>query len=311
MCPMVNGIYESPKKNCLKYIRYDSPHSMCDFGMDFCQKTYTEIHGLDVERGEVNFDVNEIQNGSIVYVKWDYIDDFSKQLPELDYKMNTTNSKFILLTGRGDAHISQPMVNYLLNFKSIAKWFRCNPVSFDPRIDFFPIGFGEVERQYGCPELIDSLYNEDSIEKINKIYVPIFANTNSKRSIWMKEFIEKYKDICVVEKPDIIPDDPHSGLSGRLPPKKYMETLSKYKYCLCLNGDGQDVHRNYECLLTSTVPVMPDTPIRQYYNQLGISNEPMENFTGTVEFNVEDKQKVLYNYWYDKLKKAQKEIRGY
>mgnify|MGYP005817695219 CR=1 FL=1 len=292
-----DGGYLAPEKNCTKDIRYDSPHSVCDFGLDFDRKEYVEIHGLGVNRRELNFDIDKINNGSIVFIKWDYTGEFIKKLPELNYKLSKTNSKIVLLTGRGDSYITQDATDYILSCPTIGKWFRCNPVSWDPRIEFFPIGFGEVERPYGCPELLDSFYNEEPKEKIDKVYVPVFSSTNHQRANLITQFIEKHKDMCVVE-----------DCTERLEPREYLNKLSTFKYCLSLCGGGYDVHRNYECLLTSTIPVMQHSPVRDYYGQLGISCEPLENFTGTTNFNSEDKEKVLYNYWYDKLKKAQKEI---
>jgi hypothetical protein len=47
---------------------------------------------------------------------------------------------------------------------------------------------------------------------------------------------------------------------------------------------------------------MQYSPVREYYDKLGICFEPYENFQGKVEFNDGDKEKVLYNYWYDKIK---------
>ena len=208
---------------------------------------------------------------------------------QLNNKLNLTNSKITLLIGRGDISLPETTVNYILQFECIYKWFRSNPISYHPKIEFLPCGFGEVERAYAKPELLDYFYNETPKEKLNKIYVPFFGNTQSDRGNLIEKFTEKHKDMCVVE-------------TERLDELSYFTKLSKYKYCLSLCGSGYDVHRNYECLLTSTIPVMQHSPVRDYYDKLGICFEPLENFQGNVEFNDGDKEKVLYNYWYDKIK---------
>jgi len=299
ICGKIHGYYYNIEK-CLKYIRYDSPHDMADFGLDFPDEEYVHEHGI-APRKKITFDINqdEIVDGSIVFIKWDKTSEFCNLLPQLNNKLNETNSKITLLTGRGDSSVPENMVNYILQFPCIGKWFRCNPISYNSRIEFFPIGFGEVERAYAKPELLDIFYENPPEEKINKVYVPYFANTQTNRQKLIIDFIEKHKDMCVVENDTF---DTDNSRENRLDEKSYFTKLSKYKYCLSLCGQACDVHRNYECLLTSTVPVMQHSPVRDYFDKLGICFEPLEDFQGNVEFNDCDKEKVLYNYWYDKIK---------
>jgi hypothetical protein len=301
VCGAIHGPYYNIEK-CSKYIRYDSPADMADFGLDFPNEEYVHTHGL-APRKIITLDINqdEIVDGSIVFVKWDYTPDFLNLLPQLNNKLNETNSKITLLTGRGDSYLEMDKVDYILQFPCIKKWFRCNPITYDSRIEFFPIGFGEVERAYAKPELLDMFYENPPTEKINKVYVPYFANTQPARNKLITDFIEKHKDMCVVENDKF---DTDNSRENRLDEKSYFKKLSKYKYCLSLCGNGYDVHRNYECLLTSTVPVMQHSPVRDYYDKLGICFEPLENFQGKVEFKDDDKEKVLYNYWYDKIKET-------
>ena len=290
ICGKIHGYYYNIEK-CLKYIRYDSPHDMADFGLDFPDEEYVHEHGI-APRKKITFDIDqdEIVDGSIVFIKWDKTTDFLNLLPQLNNKLNATNSKITLLTGRGDMSLGMDIVDYILQFSCIRKWFRCNPTSYNSRIEFLPIGFGEVERAYAKPELLDMFYENHPEEKINKVYVPYFVTTKqTDRKQLIIDFIEKHKDMCVVE-------------NERLDETSYFTKLSKYKYCLSLCGMGYDVHRNYECLLTSTVPVMQYSPVREYYDKLGICFEPLEDFQGKAEFKDGDKEKVLYNYWYDKIK---------
>ena len=275
---------------------------MADFGLDFSDEEYYYIDDeLNAKRKSLTFDIEEIIEGSIVFVKSDLTNKFLEVLPDLNHRCESTNSKFTLLTGRGDMSLGMNIVDSILQFSCISKWFRCNPINYDSRIEFLPIGFGEVERAYAKPELLDMFYENPPTEKINKVYVPYFANTQPARNKLITDFIEKHKDMCVVENDKF---DTDNSRENRLDEKSYFKKLSKYKYCLSLCGNGYDVHRNYECLLTSTVPVMQHSPVRDYYDKLGICFEPLENFQGKVEFKDDDKEKVLYNYWYDKIKET-------
>ena len=70
-------------ENCLKYIRYDSPHSIADFGFDFPLDEYINSHGLNANRKELSFDIDSIEDGSVVFVKIDLVDKFIHILPQL------------------------------------------------------------------------------------------------------------------------------------------------------------------------------------------------------------------------------------
>ena len=36
---------------------------------------------------------------------------------------------------------------------------------------------------------------------------------------------------------------------------EYMKLLDEYKFIICLEGSGPDVHRNYESLLVNSIPI--------------------------------------------------------
>ena len=274
----------------MNFIRYDSPVSMCDFGFDFSNERYkTKGMGrLTKKRKEVHFDINEITNGSILYIKANFTDKLFEILPQIQEK----GIEIVLITGRGDSYINQRDINHFMKFSCIGSWYRCNPVQLDHRIKFLPIGFTEEEREYGSQSTIENIYNRkiNLDDKLDMIYVPHFSKTNDRRHSLIDSFVEKYKDRCVIEE-------------NRLKYSDYLEKLSKFKYCLVLCGAGQDVHRNYECLLTSTIPIMEHSNVRDYYQDLNIPIELYENFSGNVEFDSTHKDKLLYNYWYDMVKK--------
>jgi len=278
----------------MKYIRYDSPVEMCDFGIDFSNEEYIP-HGLTKNRKEIHFDINQITNGSILFIKWDLTHELIKILPQIQEK----GINIVLITGRGDNYIDQNHVDYIMKFSCVDSWYRCNPVRLDPRIDFLPIGFSEEEREFGSQTIIENIYNKkiNPDDKIDMVYVPYFSKTNNRRYSLLNSFVEKHKDRCVIEKDRLKFDD-------------YLETLSNFKYCLVLCGNGQDVHRNYECLLTSTVPVMESSAVRDYYQQyLKVPIELYENFTGNVEFDSTHKNKITYNYWFNMIKKKSDKIK--
>ena len=281
-----------------QYVRYDSPHSLCEFAMDYPMSEYIQVYGFKVPREEKSFDFESITNGSIVFIKWDFVDAFVSKLPALEYSLHykDPNAKIILITGRGDMCVDNLPTELLATSPIIHKWFRTNPIGFDPTVEFFPIGFGEVERPFGSAEVL-SYFDERPVgEKINKIYVPWHSkDTNTNRMGTLSTFVNKHRDMCVVEE-------------SKLKPQEYLDKLSQYKYCLSLCGNGFDVHRNYECLLTSTIPVMQNTPVRENFHHMGISYAKIEDFKET-EFDSESRKIIRYDYWYNKLRNIQEDLR--
>ena len=57
---------------------------------------------------------------------------------------------------------------------------------------------------------------------------------------------------------------------SKLPFSEYLELLSQYKYCICLEGAGFDTHRNYECLLVGTVPIMKTSGVKLIYDDYNL-----------------------------------------
>jgi len=282
-----------------EYIRYDSPHSLCEFAVDFPSLEYIQVHGFKLPREEKPFDLESITNGSIVFIKWDFVNAFiSKLLPALEHRMQDKdpNAKIILITGRGDMCVDLLSTKLLTISPIIHKWFRTNPIGFDPTVEFFPIGFGEVERPHGSVEMLRYFDERPVGEKINKIYVPWHnKDHNSSRTEKLSTFVNKHRDMCVVEE-------------SKLKQDEYMNKLSQYKYCLSLCGNGFDVHRNYECILTSTIPVIENSPVREGLHHTGISYTKVEDFKET-EFDSESRKIIRYDYWYNKLRKIQENLR--
>jgi hypothetical protein len=55
--------------------------------------------------------------------------------------------------------------------------------------------------------------------------------------------------------------------------KDYMKLLDNYKFVICLEGSGPDVHRNYESLLVGSIPINNSAVVKKlfdYYNICGI-----------------------------------------
>ena len=78
------------------------------------------------------------------------------------------------------------------------------------------------------------------INKVDSIYVNINPNTYPYR----KNILDK-----IIEKGSL-------KLNTPKPYKEYLMELSKYRFCLCIRGNGIDTHRFWESLYLGVIPVI-------------------------------------------------------
>ncbi len=76
--------------------------------------------------------------------------------------------------------------------------------------------------------------------------------------------------------------------------KDYLETLNKYKYCLCPDGNGTDTHRLWECLYLGVIPICLKTPLTEYYSKF----VPIVLLNSWYEINFDDLRKNYSKYSY-------------
>jgi len=205
-----------------------------------------------VSRGNKNgFDINNLKDGDIIFVKTDYVHSglFQKQVLPL------IKTKFILITGVSSFSVDEGDSSYLsiLDNTNLIKWFCTNPPSdYNEKILWLPIGFEEKERDGGNIEVLNYFYNNSTPweSKKDKIYIPYHSNTFSTRNQIINELSKK--DFVEVEQ-------------NRLGFKDYLSKMDKYKFILSLRGAGWDCHRHYESLLVGSVPIMDGGPILGFF----------------------------------------------
>lgn len=253
-----------------------------------------EYKHLGVNRKNKNdFNIETIKKNDLIFVKTDFIVSgyFSEQiLPKI-------KTPFILISGISDYNIDvNDYYKDILKNKYLIKWYTTNPPKKDiKKIEFIPIGFQETERLTDNELNILKYYYQKNINfesKLNRIYVPIHANTNDNR----KNIIDKLRkyDFVDIE-------------TKRLSLEEYLNKISRYKYVISLSGNGWDCHRNYESLLVSSVPILDNDAIIYHLNKMNIPvfdinniNENMfkikYDFTNTKSFLSQD-------YHFDRFKK--------
>tara|TARA_R110000850_G_scaffold4199_1_gene19527 strand:- start:459 stop:995 length:537 start_codon:yes stop_codon:yes gene_type:complete len=145
-----------------------------------------------------------------------------------------------------------------------------------------PIGFEEVERDGGNQELLYFLRETRTPfkNKKDKIFLPHHTlHTNPAR----RELFEKLSELPFVE-----------TQQTRLPFNDYVKQMDKYKFVICLEGSGPDVHRNYEALLVDTVPINKTNIIEELFKSHNLPGEFLSSWDDLDENYL---QKILSNHY--------------
>ena len=225
-----------------KYICYNWSPTISNHAIDFDEGFYNSV-GVTRLHDFKGFNPDSMVDGDVLFVKTDFIYNKKFQFEVLP----RIKTKFILISAGSSYHIgSNGDYSYIkiLNNENLIAWFCTNPPSINSdKIIPFPIGFEEKERPGGDQQLIEHFQKNkiDFQNKKDKVLLPYHDfNTNPKRRseyelLRGKSFVEVQEQ--------------------KLPWKEYLTLLNEYKYVICFEGSGPDVHRNYETLLVNSVPI--------------------------------------------------------
>ena len=281
--------------NLDSFICYNWMPIISDHCLDLDEEFYraagvTRLH----EQGRINAD--QIKDGDVVFIKTDYLynGDFQKHIfPRI-------KNRFILVSGISSYHIGsngdKSFID-MLNSPKLIKWFCTNPPDYkSDKIVPLPIGFEEKERPGGNQQSIADFYENrtDFKNKKDKILLPYHTlETNPER----KNLFEAMSQLPFVE-----------TQKNKLSWSDYMNLVDEYKFVICLEGSGPDVHRNYECMLVGTLPINVRNTIHtlfDYHDLPGIfinkwsdlTQEMFDSYckTGYNTDNVKDFLKIRYH----------------
>ena len=230
-------------------IFYNWMPCVADLVLDYPDSYYKSCNTIR-EHGKDNLTLEDIENmkpNTKIFIKTDFLKDSTFQtriLPRI-------KTPFILISGVSSYQVDD--YQSILDSEYLVKWFCTNPPCHDIKVVGLPIGFEEKNRAGGNQKLLQYFYNIKYENKLNKVLLPYHTeSTNPKRT----EYINYLKELPFVD----VQED-------KLPFKQYLNLLSEYKFCICLEGAGFDTHRNYECLLTETVPIMKNSTVDMIYHQ--------------------------------------------
>lgn len=176
-----------------------------------------------------------------LFVYTHIFDDFIKYiLPYMDKTL-----QYVLYLHNSDHALEQKHYNTLLNTRHIRKVFAQNiNCTFTPKkFQLLPIGLANSMWPHGDKL---SLYSQMSdsyfLNKTKGIYININPNTYAYRQVVLDELTKRPTDFDIIGSPK--------------PYKEYLQELSEYRFCLCLRGNGNSTHREFESLYLGVIPVI-------------------------------------------------------
>jgi len=262
----------------LKYICYNWFGTIADHCLDCSSEEYKRVGVTKLHDGALIPEL--VKPNDIVFVKTDFV---YNGIFQYDYLPKIINP-FILITGTSSYQVSKgsPIEDIIIN-SNVLRWYCTNaPMGRSDKIIPLPIGFEEPysDRKGGNQALLDKLRVERTSwqDKKDKILLPHHTlNTNPERA----SLFTKLKSLPFVETQE-----------KKLSFEDYLRKIDQYKFAICLEGSGPDIHRNYESLLVGTVPINMKNCI---YELFKIYKLPGEFVTSWNNLNTKTFHTMLHN----------------
>jgi hypothetical protein len=151
---------------------------------------------------------------------------------------------FVLITHNSDINIiSHPLILFIANHPLVICWYAQNVCIRHPRVRPLPIGIANSQWGHGELSVFEPFVEGAVWLKEKDIYMNFSVNTSPLLREECKRVCES-KGIVFLESVTF---------------KEHIARLSKYKYCICPEGNGVDTHRLWECLYVKTIPIMLKT----------------------------------------------------
>lgn len=188
-------------------------------------------------------DCSELKGANSVFVRSGLLFDFLKLLPSF------SNVRVVVI-GNGDTNFSELVIPNELDIRFYCQNYS-GPIS--EKINLLPLGLENLKLAGSGQEKYFRF--SESARIFDKVLVPPHGNTNDARGKTILKL--QGKNLFVV-------------MGGRLSRRDYFRETCRYKFVLCLEGNGFDTHRVWETLYQNNFPVVLETGWSKNLKNLGL-----------------------------------------
>ena len=237
------------------------------------------------------FESSELKGVNSVFIKSDLLINFVKLIPSF-------NNLKIVVAGNGDTNHTELIIPNDVDIRLYCQNYAGSNLE---NINLLPLGLENLNLAGSGQEKYFS--SSESAHIFDNVLVPPHGNTNKARG----EEIQKLhgKNLFVV-------------MEKRLSRRDYFRETSRYKFVLCLEGNGFDTHRVWETLYQNNFPVLLNTGWSKNLRSLGLPilivddldfldlstlrNHALEN----RNYNAKETEVLWASHWQSLFSKVQK-----
>lgn len=226
--------------------------TLCDISWINDQKRsfHTSLSSLPSLRLSMFDEINNVNEGNVIFVYTDLLDDFIKTI--LPYRIKP----FVLVTHNSDDSITEKHIE-LLNNSLLLHMYSQNTYIDHPKLTALPIGIANSMWYHGSINNFQTIIQESpSFDNKKKcIYSNVNRFTNMNHRSMVLNTIQQFPFVDIVEPKDHM---------------SYLHELSNYKWVFSPKGNGVDCHRLWESLYAKCIPLVDDTVNTRQFREMGL-----------------------------------------
>jgi len=230
-----NTLHAQERKPSFPYISGDTFRSFCDYIVDETQNTLIP---------------SQVQWGSTIFLKTDYLDYFFNDLHPL------IANPYILVTHNSDFPCPGNYAHYLDDPKLLAWFGQNNGGAPHTKLHPIPIGLANRYWPHGSIEAMQamSVYGKTA-SRPTLLYMNIAVSTYPTERTRVYNLF-KDKPYCTKSEPKDFPS--------------YLRDIAHSKFVLSPRGNGIDCHRTWEALLLGAIPIVKTSSLDPLFKDLPV-----------------------------------------
>jgi hypothetical protein len=180
-------------------------------------------------------------------------------LTNLISNIENKSMTFDIYLHNSDHHFNDTLLKTVLEYPQIKNVFTQNPTcSMNDKIKLLPIGIANSMWPHGnATTFMNVIHSVYMYKKLLDIYININTSTHPFRKTVLESLNNSWLENKIIHK--------------QVDYKTYLESLSKYRFCLAIRGNGVDTHRFWEALYLGVVPVVIEDgseELNNFYDRL-------------------------------------------